>query len=105
MSVTWILGKLNACKNIIEEILIPILIKLFSLSAPLVEPISRWYTVLNYGVHSLMYPYFAARAMDVRVPAKFSKLITTLQFGQMIIGFSVNMASIYYQRMKTTKYS
>lgn len=27
--------------------------------APFMEPIARWATVLNYGVHSLMYPYFA----------------------------------------------
>ncbi len=67
-------------------------------AAPLVEPIARWYTILNYGVHSLMYPYFAARALGIKVPSKFAKFITTLQFAQMVFGFSVNMASMYYQR-------
>lgn len=32
---------------------------------PLVEPIARWYMVLNYGVHSLMYPYFAFKVNKI----------------------------------------
>lgn len=45
-----------------------------------------------------MYPYFAARALGIKVPSKFAKFITTLQFTQMVIGFTVNMTSMYYQR-------
>ncbi|CAL8091684.1 unnamed protein product [Orchesella dallaii] len=66
---------------------------------PLVEPISRWYTVLNYGVHSLMYPYFALRAIGIRVPVFIANLITFLQLSQMIIGFTVNMTSLYHQQI------
>jgi elongation of very long chain fatty acids protein 6 len=67
--------------------------------APLVEPIGRWYTVLNYGVHSLMYPYFALRAVGIKIPSRIANLITTLQFAQMIIGFTVNMLSLLFQRL------
>jgi len=67
--------------------------------APLVEPIGRWYTVLNFGVHSLMYPYFALRAVGIKIPTRIANLITTLQFAQMVIGFSVNMLSLFIQKL------
>ncbi|CAL8146036.1 unnamed protein product [Orchesella dallaii] len=66
--------------------------------APLVEPIVRWYVVLNYGVHSLMYPYFALRAGGVKVPHSFANLITTLQLTQMVVGFGVNVGSMLIQK-------
>lgn len=62
------------------------------------EPIARWYAILNYGVHSLMYPYFAARAIGIKVPLKVANLITTLQFAQMVIGLGINVLSMYLQR-------
>lgn len=62
------------------------------------EPVTRWYTVLNYGVHSLMYPYFALKAIHVSIPSKIANLITTLQLAQMIMGFAVNMLSLYFRR-------
>ncbi|ODM97553.1 Elongation of very long chain fatty acids protein 6 [Orchesella cincta] len=65
------------------------------LTGPLVEPISRWYVVLNCMVHALMYPYFSLRAVNVKVPVYVANIITTLQFSQMLIGFSVNMTSWY----------
>ncbi|ODM97555.1 putative fatty acid elongation protein 3 [Orchesella cincta] len=66
---------------------------------PLVEPIARWYTVLNFFVHSLMYPYFSLRAIGIRVPVFIANLITFLQLSQMIIGFTVNMTSLYHQQI------
>jgi len=62
--------------------------------ATLVEPIVRWYVILNYLVHSLMYPYFAFKTIGIQIPSKVANLITTLQLTQMIVGFSVNMASL-----------
>jgi len=35
--------------------------------------------MLNYGVHSLMYTYYALKAAEVKVPRSISKVITTLQ--------------------------
>lgn len=74
-----------------------VIILLINFIAPFVEPIARWYTVLNYGVHALMYPYFALRAANVRLPTLIANLITTLQLAQMILGFTVNMLSLLYQ--------
>ncbi|CAL8091666.1 unnamed protein product [Orchesella dallaii] len=65
--------------------------------APFLEPIVRWFAVCNSGVHSLMYPYFALRALGVKIPSYISNLITTLQLSQMIIGLGVNMTSWYLQ--------
>lgn len=66
--------------------------------APYVEPIARWYAAMNYGVHSLMYPYFAFKILGARIPTLIANFITTLQLTQMIIGFCVNMLSMYWQR-------
>ncbi|CAL8091681.1 unnamed protein product [Orchesella dallaii] len=63
--------------------------------APLVEPIIRWYGFLNSVVHSFMYPYFALRALGVKIPAYVANFITTFQFCQMLIGFGVNITSWY----------
>lgn len=41
---------------------------------PMVEPICRWYMVLNYGVHSLMYPYFAFK-VDISFETIFKFVI------------------------------
>lgn len=62
------------------------------------EPVTRWYTILNYGVHSLMYPYFAMKAIGAKIPHTFANVLTTLQLAQMVVGLTVNMLSMYYQR-------
>ncbi|ODM97560.1 putative fatty acid elongation protein 3 [Orchesella cincta] len=67
------------------------------ITAPLVEPIVRWYAVLNAFVHSFMYLYFALRAISVKIPSYVANFITTIQFSQMLVGFVVNMASWYLQ--------
>merc|ERR550539_2137027 len=45
---------------------------------------------MNYFVHSLMYTYFALRAMRVRVPKVVAMVITSLQLLQMVVGCAVN---------------
>lgn len=50
----------------------------------------RWFMTMNYLVHSLMYSYYALKAMRIRVPQFVSKLITTGQILQMIAGCYVN---------------
>ncbi len=44
---------------------------------------------VNFAVHSIMYSYFALRAMGVRVPKAVSMLITTLQLSQMVLGIVI----------------
>lgn len=50
----------------------------------------QWFMTMNYLVHSLMYSYYALKAMRVRVPRCVSQLITTGQILQMIAGCYVN---------------
>jgi len=59
------------------------------------EPVLRWYSFMNYGVHGVMYPYFALRGMNIKVPEVFAMAITTLQVAQMIAGVSLNIYAIY----------
>jgi elongation of very long chain fatty acids protein 6 len=60
----------------------------------------RWFTTMNYLIHSIMYSYYACKALKIRVPLFISKLITTSQLVQMILGCYVNW--VVYQ---TKKYS
>ncbi|XP_021964368.1 putative fatty acid elongation protein 3 [Folsomia candida] len=58
---------------------------------PMLEPVSRYYCFMNYGVHSLMYPYFALKAVDYYIPRWISSAISSLQFLQMVVGISANI--------------
>ena len=60
----------------------------------------RWFMTMNYLVHSIMYSYYACKALKIRVPIFISKLITTSQLVQMVFGCYVNWVA--YQ---TKKYS
>ena len=65
---------------------------------------ARWFMTMNYFVHSLMYTYFALRAMRwerknlksnyflirVRVPKVVAMIITSLQLVQMVVGCAIN---------------
>lgn len=53
-------------------------------------PSGRWFMTMNYVVHSLMYSYYACKAMRIRVPRFLSQLITTGQLIQMVAGCYVN---------------
>ena len=58
---------------------------------------TRWFMVMNYGVHSLMYSYYALRAMRVRLPRVVSILITALQILQMVMGIVINVSTYWYK--------
>lgn len=51
----------------------------------------RWYMVVNYSIHSMMYSYFAFKAMKFRIPKVISICITSLQIVQMVVGLTVSM--------------
>jgi len=46
----------------------------------------RWFVTMNYCVHSLMYSYYALRAMKFKIPRFVMVTITGLQTLQMFIG-------------------
>lgn len=47
---------------------------------------ARWFVDMNYFVHSLMYSYYALRALGYKVPRQMAMAITSSQILQMIIG-------------------
>lgn len=51
----------------------------------------RWFMVMNFAVHSIMYTYYALRAMRVTLPKFINMLITGMQITQMIVGCYVNI--------------
>ena len=57
----------------------------------------RWYIVMNYCVHSVMYTYYALRALRVRVPSLVRMSVTVLQILQMAVGLIVSV-SIYMNK-------
>lgn len=65
------------------------------INAPYIEPISRYYVVMNYAVHSLMYPYFALKTLDIPISRGISNFITTCQLTQMLIGLFVNVYTVF----------
>merc|ERR1719315_70353 len=48
-------------------------------------------------VHSIMYSYYALRAMRVKVPTGFAMLITSLQLLQMVVGCAINLMAFNYK--------
>jgi len=51
---------------------------------------ARWFIVMNYLVHSMMYSYYALKAMRFRVPRGVAMFITSIQLVQMVVGCVVN---------------
>jgi hypothetical protein len=52
---------------------------------------ARWFIVMNYCVHSLMYSYYALRSAGYPTPRSFAMVITLCQLVQMIIGCVINI--------------
>ncbi|XP_063220456.1 very long chain fatty acid elongase 6 [Bacillus rossius redtenbacheri] len=57
---------------------------------------ARWFIVMNYCVHSIMYTYYALRAMGYMLPRPFAMLITACQLTQMVVGCIVNVWAYKY---------
>lgn len=64
---------------------------------------ARWFIVMNYFVHSVMYSYYALKALRFNPPRAISMLITGLQLTQMIIGCAINIWAHSY--LKTAGHS
>jgi len=48
-----------------------------------------WVVYLNYFIHSWMYGYYCARAMQIKVPPQFAQLLTGAQIVQFLITHAV----------------
>lgn len=51
---------------------------------------------MNYCVHSVMYSYYALRAMGYKPPRFISMIITSMQLTQMIVGCTINLWAYDY---------
>merc|ERR1712217_710626 len=57
-----------------------------------------WFACMNYGVHSIMYGYFALMATKYRRRvAPYATFITLLQILQMVVGMLVILRAMMYQ--------
>lgn len=58
---------------------------------------ARWFCTMNFGVHSIMYTYYALKALPnfIKIPKWVSMLITTSQTLQMVMGTYVVAAAFY----------
>lgn len=64
---------------------------------------ARWFIVMNYCVHSVMYSYYALRAMGYKPPRFIPMVITSMQLTQMIVGCTINLwAHDYLQTMNSS---
>lgn len=52
---------------------------------------ARWFSCINYTVHSMMYSYYGFRAMKCRIPKWVNIALTSSQIAQMIWGIYVNI--------------
>ena len=69
---------------------------------------ARWFININYGIHSVMYSYYALRALNVRIPKGIAIAITISQTIQMIFGLFVTLFALYHKSKGTnckTSYS
>ena len=57
---------------------------------------ARWFVVMNFFIHSIMYSYYALKAMQYRPPKICAMLITVLQITQMFIGCIINISAHQY---------
>ena len=58
-------------------------------------PPAQFYAILNYGVHSIMYSFYALKALRVYIPRAVNPVITALQAIQMILGMMVTVCFVY----------
>ncbi|KAE9553564.1 hypothetical protein FO519_003204 [Halicephalobus sp. NKZ332] len=58
----------------------------------------RWFIFMNYGVHSIMYTYYALTSMGYRIPKPLAASVTILQTTQMLVGvyLSVSVALLKF---------
>ena len=59
---------------------------------------ARWMVNMNFLVHSLMYTYYALKAVRVPIPGLISISITSLQILQMVFGLYINYTVIGFKK-------
>lgn len=57
------------------------------------QPSGLWFAAMNYGVHSIMYLYYALAAIGK--PPKWGRIVTVLQLSQMFVGMAVTLYHLH----------
>lgn len=65
------------------------LISAIELTAP-----GRWFIMMNFFVHTIMYAYYSITAWGIRPPKLLSMCVTVLQTSQMLIGIFISMVAL-----------
>ncbi|CAI4232833.1 unnamed protein product [Auanema sp. JU1783] len=55
----------------------------------------RWFIMMNYFVHSIMYTYYAIASLGYRLPKIVSMTVTALQTAQMLIGVAISVLVLF----------
>jgi len=63
-------------------------------------PYVRWFMVMNYMVHSVMYSYYTLKALRIQVPRGIAAIITSLQIVQMLVNTAINFLAFRYLRSR-----
>ncbi|XP_054166482.1 elongation of very long chain fatty acids protein 6-like [Oppia nitens] len=58
---------------------------------------ARWMVNMNFLIHSMMYTYYALRAMRFVIPRVVNVTITSLQIAQMFAGLFINYLALHYK--------
>ena len=58
---------------------------------------ARWMVTMNFAIHSMMYTYYALKAVNVHIPKRVSISITTLQVLQMFGGLYINYQCLKFK--------
>jgi len=64
------------------------------------DPSLRWFMTMNFFVHGLMYTYYAAKTLQIKMPRNLAMTITTLQLSQMVFGVFINLYSLYMKESR-----
>ena len=69
----------------------------FAVSRGLEGPF-RWFATMNFAIHTVMYGYYAVKALRLfQVPSIVNQVITTGQIVQMIMGFVISISLLIMQ--------
>uniref|UniRef100_A0A1I8EJ93 Elongation of very long chain fatty acids protein n=2 Tax=Wuchereria bancrofti TaxID=6293 RepID=A0A1I8EJ93_WUCBA len=59
----------------------------------------RWFIMMNFFVHSIMYAYYSITALGIRLPKLLSMCVTVLQTSQMLVGVLISIV-VLKQKLK-----
>lgn len=66
-------------------------------------PQALYFIAMNYSVHTIMYAYYAMRAMNIRPPKFLPAIITSSQIMQMMFGLFVQLFSAYHYLIRSNE--